>query len=105
MSWERGHQRVLYAVAGRVHIPGRVVIECSKVDKEGRYFRGDGSNIRDWYGYGAEVLAVMASAVAATRDGVPKSPTLIKNPARIEPEYASGNYVALDLGGDRYAFF
>jgi Peptidase family M23 len=36
---------------------------------------------------------------------VPESATLAKNPARIEPEYASGNYVALDLGAGHYAFY
>ena len=43
--------------------------------------------------------------VAATRDGVPESATLIKNPASIKLEEASGNYVALDLGDGHYAFY
>jgi len=76
-----------------------------KVDEQGKYFDGDGLNVKDWYGYGAEVLAVMDGVVAATRDGYPESATLAKNPARIEPEYASGNYVALDLGTGHYAFY
>src|SRR3984957_13583743 len=62
-------------------------------------------SVRDWYGYGAEVLAVSDSVVAATRDGVAESATLIKNPASIKLEDASGNYVALDLGAGHYAFY
>jgi murein DD-endopeptidase len=51
-SWERGHRRVLYAVQGSVHIPGRFAIDWVKVDRSGKFFRGDSSNVRDWYGYG-----------------------------------------------------
>jgi hypothetical protein len=104
-SWERGHRRVPYAVEGSVHIPGRFAIDWIKVDKNGKYFDGDGSIIRDWHGYGAEVLAVADSVVAATRDGIPESATLTKNPVSIKLEDASGNYVALDLGAGHYAFY
>jgi murein DD-endopeptidase len=104
-SWERGHRRMPYAVRGRVHIPGRFAIDWIKVDKKGKYFDGDGSNVRDWYGYGAEVLAVTDGVVAAPRDGMPESATLIKNPVRVEPEDASGNYVSLDLGAGHFAFY
>ena len=104
-SWERGHRRVPYAVHGAVHFPGRFAIDWSKVDGKGKYFDGDGSNIKDWYGYGAEVLAVVDSTVAAMRDGMPESAILVKNPTRIEPEDAAGNYIALDLGAGRYAFY
>jgi len=104
-SWARGHRRVPYAVQGSVHIPGRFAIDWMKVDKSGKYFDGDGSNVADWYGYGAEVLAVADGVVAATRDSVPESALLVKKPARIEPEYASGNYIALDLGASHYAFY
>jgi len=104
-SWPHGHRRVTYAVQGSAHIPGRFAIDWIKVDKQGRYFVGDGSVVRDWYGYGAEVLAVSDSVVAATRDGVAESATLIKNPASIKLEDASGNYVALDLGAGHYAFY
>jgi murein DD-endopeptidase len=104
-SWERGHRRVPYAIQGSVHIPGRFAIDWIKVDKKGKYFDGDGSNVRDWYGYGAEVLAVTDGVVAATRDGMSESATLIKNPVRVDPEDASGNYVSLDLGAGHFAFY
>jgi murein DD-endopeptidase len=104
-SWERGHRRVPYAVQGSAHIPGRFAIDWVKVDKNGKYFNGDGSIVEDWYGYGAEVLAVADSVVAATRDGVPEGAALIENPASTKLEDASGNYVALDLGAGHYAFY
>jgi hypothetical protein len=57
-SWELGHRRVLYAINGRVHVPGRFAIDWMKVDANGKYFQGDGSKVTDWFGYGAKVIAV-----------------------------------------------
>lgn len=102
-SWERGHRRVAYAVSGSVHIPGRFAIDWIKVDQNGKHFSNDGSWVKDWYGYGAEVLAVADSVVAATRDDVPESATLV--PAKVKLEDATGNYVALNLGNGHYAFY
>jgi murein DD-endopeptidase len=104
-SWPRGHRRVPYSVEGSVHIPGRFAIDWIKVDKQGKYFDADGSNVRDWYGYSSEVLAVKDGTIVAARDGVPESATLVTNPASIKLEQASGNYVALDLGDGHYAFY
>jgi murein DD-endopeptidase len=104
-SWKRGHRRVPYAVEGSVHIPGRFAIDWIKVDKSGKYFDGNGSNVKDWYGYGAEVLAVADGVVTATRDGVPESSTLLKRSEPSQPEEASGNYIALNLGAGHFAFY
>jgi murein DD-endopeptidase len=104
-SWERGHRRVPYAVDGSVHIPGRFAIDWIKVDTNGKYFNGDGSTIKDWYGYGAEVLAVSDGIVAATRDNVAESLTLVRRAQPLQPADASGNYVALNLGAGHFAFY
>jgi murein DD-endopeptidase len=104
-SWELGHRRVPYAVQGSVHIPGRFAIDWMKVDKNGKYFDNNGSKVSDWYGYGADVLAVTDSIVAATRDGIAEQSTVVEGELRVSLEFASGNYIALDLGDGRYAFY
>jgi murein DD-endopeptidase MepM/ murein hydrolase activator NlpD len=104
-SWPRGHRRVSYVVDASAHIPGRFAIDWIKVNRNGRYFDGDGTQVRDWYGYGAEVLAVADGIVAATRDDVPESATVSTRPLPLSPGDASGNYVALSLGKDRFAFY
>lgn len=101
---ERGHRRVVYVVEGRARIPGRHAIDWVRLDPEGRRARGDDDEVRNWYGYGADVLAVGDGVVAATRDDVPESPTLSGHP-RHPLEDATGNYVALDLGHGRTAFY
>ncbi len=104
-EWERGHRRVLYAVDGAARIPGRFAIDWIKLDAEGRSFTGDGRRTADWYGYGAEVLAVADATVAALRDDVPEPADVVDGARHVPIGDASGNYVALKLADGRYAFY
>lgn len=103
-SYERGHRRYIYAVAGRAQIPGRFAIDFVQLDGDGRHARGDRDEIRNWYGYGADVLAVADATVAAVRDDVAESATLSGQPD-LPLEDGAGNYITLDLGGGRFAFY
>lgn len=103
-DWPRGHRRVLYTVDGRARIPGRFAIDWVKLDESGRTAKGDADVVGNAYGYGAEVLAVADAVVAATRDDVPESASVAAHPKHAIGD-ATGNYVALDLGDGRYAFY
>ncbi|GLQ88805.1 M23 family metallopeptidase [Dyella flagellata] len=104
--WERGHRRVLYATNGTVHIPGRFAIDWILVGDHGGYARGDGATPAQWFGYGAQVLAVADAVVASTGEGIPEARTLAEGAAhKVSLENAAGNYVALALGDGRYAFY
>lgn len=104
--WERGHRRVLYAVNGAVHVPGRFAIDWIRVGPHGGFASGDGARPTQWHGYGADVLAVADAVVASTGEGIAETATLAENTARKVPlQEAAGNYIALDLGGGRYAFY
>lgn len=103
-SWERGHRRYLYAVAGRARIPGRFAIDFVKLDAAGRHAQGDNDEITNWYGYGADVLAVADGVVAAVRDDVAESATISGQPD-LPLEDGAGNYITLDIGGGRFAFY
>lgn len=83
-SMAGGHRRALFAIDGQARIPARYAIDWIKV--------GDS-------GYGADVLAVADGVVVAAVDGFPE-PT-----APITLDNAGGNYVTLDLGGGRFAFY
>ena len=102
-SANRGHRRVIYAIDGRARIPGRFAIDWMKVNEQGQYAHDDSSRVANWYGYGAEVLAVATARVAAARDDMPESPSLTasRNPL----ENAGGNYITLELGRGLYAFY
>lgn len=103
--WERGHRRTFRAAehqAGAVaHIPGRYAIDWLKVDAQGRLARGDKDVVKHWYGYGASVLAVADGVIAAIRTHMPESATM----SGAHPETDAGNYIVLDLGQGRYAFY
>lgn len=103
-DWPRGHRRVLYAVDGKARIPGRFAIDWVKLDESGHTAKGDADVVGNAYGYGAEVLAVADAVVAATRDDVPESTSVAAHPKHAIGD-ATGNYVALDLGDGRYAFY
>lgn len=104
--WERGHRRVLYATDGSVKVPGRFAIDWIRVGPHGGYAQGKGESPKQWFGYGADVLAVTDATVASTGEGVSEPPTLADSAThKVSLEDAAGNYVALDLGDGRYAFY
>lgn len=104
-SWQRGHRRVVYAVEGRARIPGRFAVDWFRVDSMGRRAAPPADEVANWYGHGADVLAVAEAVVATVRTDVPESATLsgYTRPEALADD--TGNYVALDLGGGRHAFY
>lgn len=74
------------------------------IDAAGRRARGDEDVVGNWYGYGADVLAVADAVVVATRNDIPESATL-SGRLQYRFEDGAGNHVVLDLGHDRYAFY
>lgn len=104
-SWERGHRRVFYAIDGLARIPGRFAIDWMRANG-----RSDSTPVGATAGAapdgrGAEVLAVANALVAAVRDDMAEP----KNCADRAPSGAleddAGNYIVLDIGGGRYAFY
>ncbi|MEL1265231.1 M23 family metallopeptidase [Pseudoxanthomonas putridarboris] len=103
-DWARGHRRMHYAVNGRARIPGRYAIDWIRLDAQGRQSRGDDDRVADWHGHGAEVLAVADATVAAVRDDMAEKTSVAANRKNALGD-ATGNYIALDLGEGRYAFY
>jgi Peptidase family M23 len=100
-----GHRTSIYTLDGHARIPARFAIDWVKLAEDATHARGDTTSIANWYGYGSEVLAVADSIVAEAVDDMTESATLSASEAPLALENASGNYVALDLGGGRYAFY
>jgi len=100
-----GHRTAVYTLDGRARIPARFAIDWVKLADDATRARGDANDIRNWHGYGAEVLAVADGVVFEAIDDMPEDTELSKAAQPIPLENASGNYVALDLGNGRYAFY
>jgi len=103
------HWGSLVAVNGMLTIPQRFAIDFVGIDKRGLAFRKvkdiHATTYADWFGYGAEVIAVGNGTVVAMRDGQAEN-----KPLEAQPEPASltldglfGNYVVIDLGGGNFA--
>lgn len=105
-GWERGHRRVLYATDGRVQIPGRFAIDWIRVGEHGGFAGGNANVPAQWLGYGADVLAVADATVASVGVGIAEPASIAQGMSRKLPlEADAGNYVALDLGDGRFAFY
>jgi murein DD-endopeptidase len=103
-TWERGHRRVLYTTAGVLRIPGRFAIDWMQIREDGTHSSGDESQVRNWHGYAAEVLAVADGIVVAVHDDIGE-PAAINDSRKVDLQNASGNYVVLELAKGRYAFY
>jgi hypothetical protein len=97
---------------GRVTIAQRFACDFQKVDKEGNILPNpfpDEITNKMFYGYGAEVLAVGDGKVVFVKDGIPENVPQasgeIKPAVPLTRETNAGNWVAIDLGNNRYAFY
>lgn len=95
-----GHRAAIYAVDGRARIPGRFAIDWIRLGPDGVMPPAPTGRPDDRNGFGANVLAVADATVVAAVDD-----TVDQTPPPIPAEKASGNYVALDLGAGRFAFY
>ena len=103
-SWATGHRRVFYTVNGTARLPGRFAIDFIKLDNNGRYVSNNGDTIRNWYGYGNDVLAVSDGVIASVKNDFPESTTLssYQSPS---PENAMGNYISINIGSNQFVFY
>lgn len=103
-AWVRGHRRVIYTMDGKARIPGRFAIDFMQVNDKGQYANGDENIIANWYGYGADVLAVADGTIVTVRDDFQEVKTISAHPA-VPAEKATGNYIVLDIGNNHFAFY
>lgn len=97
---------------GKASIAQRFAIDFQKVDSGGNIlpnpFPNEITN-NMFYGYGTEVLAVADGKIVFVKDGIPENiPQAsgeIKPAIPITRETSAGNWIALDVGNNRYAFY
>jgi murein DD-endopeptidase MepM/ murein hydrolase activator NlpD len=99
-----GHRRALAPFNGRLHISQRFAIDWVKVDNNAT-FSGEPKDNKAYFAYGNEILAVANATVSKTKDGVPENIPGDSRAVPITAETIAGNYVVLDLGSGRFAFY
>ena len=100
-----GHRRALIPVSGKARIAQRFAIDWVQV-KDGVTHTGDPDDNANYYAWGSEALAVADGIVVAVKDGIPENvPGINSRAVEITLETVGGNYVILDIGEGRYAFY
>lgn len=101
-----GHRRTVIPIDGLARVAQRFATDWVKFGADGRLWQGDSTRNENWFGYREPLLAVAEGTVVDVKDGIPENVPL--SPQRAVPitmETVGGNYVILDLGGGRYAFY
>jgi murein DD-endopeptidase len=100
------HRRAVAPVDGRMRTAQRFAIDWARLGPDGRLFHGDAKSNGNFYGYGAEVLAVADARVSDLRDSVPENVGATERSSRVVTvDSAVGNYLTLDLGSGRFALY
>lgn len=73
--------------------------------QDGEAFTGDGSKPEDWYGFGAEVLAVADGTVVAVEEGHPEENPLQPIEHVFKPDDYGGNAISLEIAPGVYAYY
>ena len=101
-----GHRLSLVTLDGEARVPQRFAVDWALLGDDGRLFRGDSTDVTNWYGYDAPVYAAAAGTVVLTRDGASdRKPFGVPPPAVIEAADAPGNVVVIDIGQGRFATY
>jgi hypothetical protein len=103
---QTGHRRALIPIDGTPAIAQRFAIDYVKMDTSGRRFVGDSLKNESYYAEGVDALAVADGIVVAVKDSIPENvPGPASRAVPITLETVGGNFVILDIGQGRYAFY
>jgi hypothetical protein len=96
------HRRAIIPLDGQARIAQRYAIDWIKMGDDGKAFRDDPRINANWYGYGADILAVADGTIVDVKDGVPDNVFFVL-PKQMDNML--GNYVSLDLGKGYFAVY
>lgn len=100
------HRSSNLSVNGKIYFAQRFAIDWMHLDAAGRFVHGDPSDVHNYYGYGADVLAVADGTVVETlNDLEDQKPGTLPDPKTITLANVDGNHVVLDLGDGVFAFY
>ncbi len=101
------HMRSDLPMNGYLYISQRFAIDWMKADKDNRLYVGDPQNLKSWFGYNQDVLAVADARVVTVVDKY-KDQTPFILPTKtgaITIEEIDGNHIVLELANGQYVFY
>jgi hypothetical protein len=98
------HRGATLPINGAVHVAERFAIDFVQLNDNNMLFDGDMKQVSDYVYFGDEVYSVADGTVVATENDLPEQiPGKLPEDATIQ--MAGGNYVVVDIGGGRFAFY
>jgi len=107
-SNDSGHRRTYQFLDGQPYFAQRFAIDWVKGERTGNrwlFSHGDVHKNANWYCYGTPLLAVADGVVVGVRHDLPDNVPLQKPLVAITRDTIGGNFVVLDIGHGRYAFY
>ena len=98
------HRYTANSINGSLHLNEAFAVDWLQLDSQGRAFKDDDKVLKNWFGYGSDVLAAGAGTVVEAIDGVPDS-EIGKPPDNLTLATVGGNHVTIDMGGGRFAMY
>ncbi|HYZ05677.1 MAG TPA: M23 family metallopeptidase [Rubrobacter sp.] len=98
------HRGAIFPIDGTFHAPERFAIDWVQVGKNGRLYEGPKDKLSSYPYYGAKIRSVAAGRVVGTRDTEPEQ-TPGQFPNGLALNDFGGNYVVVDIGDGRYAYY
>jgi hypothetical protein len=102
------HRTGLFVAGGLAQISRRYAIDW-RIEKDGAQFAGDPREVRSYYAYGEQVLAVADGIVITARDGlpdnIPRTAAGFNTALPISMDNAGGNSIVIDLGDGQFALY
>lgn len=100
------HRRALIPVNGHAYISQRFAIDWVQVYPDGKTYKGDPSDNKNYRAYGTEIHAVADGVVTQVGDGIPQNTPGAKSLAvPITLETIGGNHVIMEIGNGLFAFY
>ena len=100
------HRMDLFVAGGMAQLARRYAIDW-KIYRDGAMFAGDARDVRSYFAYGENVLAVADGEIVEARDGmpdnIPRTAAGFTPAVPITMENVAGNFVTIALGNGQFA--
>ena len=98
------HRQAVNPINGAFYVAQRFAIDFARLTPDRRLVDGDPEALASWPSYGAEVVSAARGVVVGTRDGFADNSPVGSLPP-ISLDNVGGNYVVIDIGGGRFAWY
>jgi murein DD-endopeptidase len=100
------HRRALIPINGHAYISQRFAIDWVQLYPDGKTYKGDPSDNKNYRAYGTEIHAVADGVVTQVGDGIPQNTPGAKSLAvPITLETVGGNHLIMEIGNGLFAFY